>query len=304
MSHRQNSNSWGHAIASPQEVAANQALHASIDSLIENIGDIIGLNQKDKDQGRDIIFTPHRYSSINEYEKQLKTVFKPLSGRDKLDAAINQRTRIIVEEISPYLTGKSLLDIGCGNGLVSHSVSSRFENVLLLDVVNYLSPEIRCPFLAYQEGAPFPIAETFDTVLLLTVLHHAGDPLYLLREAWKATRRRLIIIESVFGADDADLVGHYPLAGKSLQDQMGYAIFVDWFCNRILNDDIPTPYNFTTPSHWLEIFQDERMPIAHTVNLGQDIPGAPELHYLFVLEKPSIESLAAMAAKNSLKREG
>lgn len=286
MKHSQATNYWGHRVASPLEVAANPALHVSIDSLIENISEILGLNQESKAHGQEIVFNPQRCSHVAEYEKKLKSVFKQAAANNKLDAAIRQRTDIIVEEISPFLTGTSLLDIGCGNGLVSYSVSKRFEKILLLDVVNYLSPEIPFPYLAYQEGLPLPVTETFDTALLLTVLHHANNPLYLLREAWKATKRRLIVIESVFGADDAGMTGQYPLAGKSLEEQMGYAVFVDWFCNRVLNDDIPTPYNFTTPSHWLDIFQQEGMPVLHTENLGQDIPAAPELHYLFVLEKP------------------
>jgi hypothetical protein len=62
-------------------------------------------------------------------------------------------------------------------------------------------------------------------------------------------------------------------------------VFVDWLYNRILNDDIPVPYNFTTPEKWSQVFEDGEMRVANTINLGQDIEIAPELHFLFVLER-------------------
>lgn len=284
MIHKEQQNYWGHSIASPQTVALDDALKPSIHDLVDSVGEILGMSEANKIKARDAIFHPHRFDSLRGYESELKAIFTPAMANG-LDAAVRLRSRIIADEIAPYVANGALLDIGCGNGLVSHYLGDRFDKVVLLDIINYVLPEVGFPYFSYLEGAALPVDEPFDTVLLLTVLHHADNPLHLLKEAWKATRKRLIIIESVFGADDENLAGKYALAGKSARDQMNYAIFVDWFCNRVLNDDIPTPYNFTTPANWLEIFHRHGMPVPHVINLGQDIPGAPELHFLFVLEK-------------------
>jgi hypothetical protein len=60
---------------------------------------------------------------------------------------------------------------------------------------------------------------------------------------------------------------------------------VDWFYNRVLHDDVPVPYNFTTPSKWISLFVDNNMPLAAALHFGQDIDIGPEYHILFVLQK-------------------
>jgi SAM-dependent methyltransferase len=138
-----------------------------------------------------------------------------------------------------------------------------------------------------SEGSRLPCdqGEQFDTVLLVAVLHHATNPRDLLRLAWAATRQRLIIIESVIGVRERHHNAEYDLVDSSLEDQIGYAVFIDWFYNRVLHDDVQVPYNFTTPERWKEVFDDEKMDLKQIQFLGQDIKIGPEYHVLFVLEK-------------------
>jgi hypothetical protein len=107
----------------------------------------------------------------------------------------------------------------------------------------------------------------------------------LLKESWKVTKQRLIIIESVFGVHTRSPSAPYELAQLAEPEQIAYAVFVDWLYNRVLHDNIPIPYNFTTPARWLEVFANHAMRVAEVKNLGQDLKIAPELHYMFVLER-------------------
>jgi len=128
----------------------------------------------------------------------------------------------------------------------------------------------------------------FDTVLLLTVLHHSENPVELLKSAWDVTKKKLIIIESVVGVHKEEPQAKYELLNSSDEDQVAFAAFVDWFYNRVLHNDVPVPYNFTTPEQWRSIFSENNMRLAQTIHLGQDIEMGPEYHILFVLEKESV----------------
>ncbi|HWY50887.1 MAG TPA: methyltransferase domain-containing protein [Chthoniobacterales bacterium] len=225
--------------------------------------------------------------NARDYESNLKKLFRRYADPNKLKLAIAQRSEIIFQEVEPLLVGSSLLDIGCGNGLIAQSARKHFQEILLVDVVNYLLPSIDLPFAKYDDGQPLPTERKFDTVLLLTVLHHSFDPLLLLRAAWRAVGKRLLIIESVFGASDDHLAEQYALAGHSEDTQLAYAVYVDWLYNRVLHDDIAVPYNFTRPDRWIQIFGQEGMSKPVCTNLGQDIPIAPELHFLFTFDKQS-----------------
>lgn len=179
--------------------------------------------------------------------------------------------------------GESLLDIGCGNGMIASLVKDRFQQIQLLDVVRYLPPELRLPFKFYKEGDP--INGSYDTVLLLTVLHHSSGPRDLLKLAWAATKKRLIIIESVVGIHSTEPGVNYELVESSDEKQVAYAAFIDWFYNRVLHDDVPVPCNFTTPQEWKSVFAEENMKLVQTSYFGQDIDIGPEYHVLFVLQK-------------------
>jgi hypothetical protein len=151
--------------------------------------------------------------------------------------------------------------------------------------VDYLPKALGLDFEIYTEGYALPVSGLFDTVLLLTVLHHSANPVELLKLAWGATKRRLIIIESVVGVDTAKAGVKYDLVDLSDENQIAYAAFIDWFYNRVLHDDIPVPYNFTTIANWQSTFQQHNMRLTQTIHLGQDIEIGPEYHVLFILEK-------------------
>ena len=279
-------NSWNHEIPSPQRVVGNLRLRPHIESLLGKVADLLGLGPEARRVAIDATFASAETATDDfELERILKQKLVVGCDRSMMQEAIRQRSIIVFNEIESKFRGHSMLDVGCGNGLISHMAKPHFADVQLLDVVNYVSPEVGLPYLAYTEGEVLPVDRKYDTVLLLTVLHHSSNPMTLLKESWKVTNRRLIIIESVFGVYTQSLSAQYVLAEFEESDQISFAVFVDWLYNRVLNDDIPVPYNFTTPDRWQKTFSECGMPLTETQNLGQDIKIAPELHYLFVLDR-------------------
>ncbi len=279
-------NFWKHLIPSPQQAVSNSELKSLIESLLSHIADVLGLSDIARiDAIKTMFEVAENETDELVFEQIVKEKLVGKCDRTKLNLIIQERSSIIYEEIKSHLQGQTLLDIGCGNGLISEMARQNFSEVQLLDVVNYINPDVKLPFMSYHEGENLPVDRMYDTVLLLTVLHHTNDPLTLLKEAWKVTNKRLIIIESIFGVHEKLPNNKYKLADHGDREQIAFAVFVDWLYNRVLHDNIPVPYNFTTPQKWIEIFTQLEMRLVESINLGQDIEIAPELHYLFVLTR-------------------
>jgi SAM-dependent methyltransferase len=283
-------NTWGLEIPTPQTVVLNPELGPYIDRLLTQMLSLCGLD--DRAIVRFKALAEHearvnRYDTRVAYERELKKGLTGMMKTASLDDALNRRAETIKSQIDPYLEGESLLDIGCGNGMIAGLIRERFKEVELVDVVNYLPRQLRrqLSFELYEEGEPLPFDRTFDTVLLLTVLHHSLNPRRLLKQAWNIARKRLIIIESVVRIHSLADNAKYELVNSPDELQIGYAAFIDWFYNRVLHNDVPVPYNFTTPETWERHFKQEQMKVERTIHLGQDIDIGPEYHILFVLQK-------------------
>jgi SAM-dependent methyltransferase len=279
-------NIWKQPIPSPQSVILDATLRPYIYQYLDKVLALFGLSKDaiksfNELAGEEAVL---ERDNVVAYERALKHGLIGLVVPANEDQALNQRAAIIYGQIAPYLCGDSLLDIGCGNGLIADLARGHFKEIQLLDVVRYLPNALHLPFKLYTEGQPL-IDHPFDTVLLLTVLHHSKNPVELLKLAWNATAKHLIIIESVVDVHKAEPSASYELLGLPIEDQIAFAAFVDWFYNRVLHNDVPVPYNFTTPEQWRSIFLENNMRLAQQVHLGQDIDIGPEYHILFVLEK-------------------
>jgi SAM-dependent methyltransferase len=279
---------WKLEIPTPQSVVQNKGLKPYIDALLSSVLSLTGADENAIERFKALAkdkAIEDRDDTRVAYERDLKAGLIGRTNQTRLREAVYRRAVKIKTEIEPFLEGDSLLDIGCGNGMVATLLRGRFREIQLLDVVQYLPPELGLPFKLYKEGESLPVDKSYDTVLLLTVLHHAVDPVELLKLAWGVTRKKLIIIESVVGIHNLPAGATYALVNFPDKDQIAYAAFVDWFYNRVLHDDVPVPYNFTTPEKWISVFTEHHMKLGQVVHLGQDIDIAPEYHVLFVLQR-------------------
>ncbi len=278
-------NVWGLEIPCLHEIFESKELYPLLKSFFLNVKPIFN------------DFTGCSFSSFEDFfvsvasiddEHEIERIFKRNFMGDlvasRLEAAEKMRRDIVCDQIRKHIVGETVLDIGCGNGLIAQSLSDKYS-VSLLDVCNYLHPTVCLPFTAYEEGGFFSSDLYGDTTLLLTVLHHSLNPWHLLRETLNVTGKRIIIIESVFGLHGDPAVLNYKLAQCEEKQQVAFAVFVDWFYNRVVHDDVPVPYNFTTVKQWMGIFEEIGLKMVFSESLGQDIQIVPELHHLFVLEK-------------------
>jgi len=139
------------------------------------------------------------------------------------------KAKHIRKECGRYIVG-SVLDVGSGRGYIAKEISKDNKKVQCLDVKDHNLTDL--PLKIY-DGKKIPFkANSFDTVLVCYVLHHADDPIGLLKECIKVSRRRIIIFE-----DNADSLLTKP---------------VDILFNKLHGVD--TPLNFRNMRQWIEEF--------------------------------------------------
>lgn len=83
--------------------------------------------------------------------------------------------------------GNSLIDLACGDGLMTETFAKHFKRVVGVDASHKHLTEAkkRCPNVEFYESLieDLDINEKFDSVYLLDVLEHVVDPVFLLKKA-------------------------------------------------------------------------------------------------------------------------
>lgn len=101
-----------------------------------------------------------------------------------------------MERFSEYFSNDSrILDVGAGTCNMTHLLQRRGVKTVPLDITDISLVQSIKPVL--YDGSEFPFEDdSFDVVLILTVLHHCSDPECVIREA-RRVAKRVIIIEDV-----------------------------------------------------------------------------------------------------------
>ena len=91
----------------------------------------------------------------------------------------------------------SLLDLGCGSGIIGKEFSRFFNSeVLGLDIIDNRVIEI--PFRRYDgNNLSFLKDNEFDAVLINFVLHHCQNPIDLLKESKRVSKGIIVIYENI-----------------------------------------------------------------------------------------------------------
>jgi len=237
----------------------------------------------------EILTLAQNNNSKEEIEKNTHNYLKEKGvTEEKIAEKLSNRAEIIYNQIKSHLKGKTLLDLGCGDGKVGELISKKDKyQVTLADIYehNYIK-KTKLPFVLHQEN--ILLNEEFDTTLLITVLHHSINPLETLKEAKRLTKKRgrIIVLESVYGIKDESDFGQL-----NSEEQRLTSIFFDHFYNRIIHYEkdpkkkILIPFNHQTPHNWKKIFKKEGLNQINLIVLGIDQPLVPEFHTLHILEK-------------------
>ena len=114
-----------------------------------------------------------------------------------VQALLRRYARAEAAAVTPFVAGRTVLDLGAGEGYVGAEVTALTgARVCSVDVGAFR----RAPgaYVVY-DGARLPFADrAFDTTLALLTLHHCAAPAAVLDEAIRVTRRRLVVTESVY----------------------------------------------------------------------------------------------------------
>jgi len=185
-------------------------------------------------------------------------------------------------QLRDLLVGETVLDLGCGNGLTSAIVRQHGYQPYLTDVLDYRDPQARnLPFapMTSPHRLPYP-GQHFDTGLVFAVLHHvaAADLLPLLGELRRACGR-VIVEEDTYQLPPADSEAAAALrrdtmlrefAALSLDDQLRYLMFIDYFANAITQGlpQMEMPFNFKPVSEWQALFAAQGWVVRQTLVKG------------------------------------
>ena len=112
-----------------------------------------------------------------------------------MEFTLEYRAKIVIKAISPHLSkDKKVLDIGCGNGVVSHEIEKFFNCDLTgTDIFSYLRRDIKFKKMHKEDELDFNDKE-FDTGLLIDTLHHIpfDGQIKIIKEALRVCREVLI----------------------------------------------------------------------------------------------------------------
>lgn len=158
---------------------------------------------------------------------------------------IPRRMRILSEHLARLLpVNASVLDVGCGDGLLDELLLAKRPDLSIRGIEVLIRKQTYRPIELY-DGKSIPFADkSFDAVMLVNVLHHADDPMALLKEAVRVARRAIVL-------KDHTLTGF--LAGPTLR-----------FMDRVSNarHGVALPYHYWTYAEWMEACRQLGLTVA------------------------------------------
>ncbi|WP_196885675.1 class I SAM-dependent methyltransferase [Aureivirga sp. CE67] len=152
-----------------------------------------------------------------------------------------KKANVKLERLSKFYTEKEkILDVGSGNGGLCYLLKNENLEVTSLDIKNKSGFQSVSPII--YNGVNFPFEQkSFDTVQIITVLHHIPDPVNTIKEAQK-TAKRIIIMEDIFESYFQKILTH-------IVDSI-----VNW-------EFIGHPYTNKDDKGWRDVFEDLNLEI-------------------------------------------
>jgi SAM-dependent methyltransferase len=163
-----------------------------------------------------------------------------------------RRVRVLSKELAPLLPPDArVLDVGCGDGLISKLIMDRRPDVKIRGIDVLIRPKSHIPVELFN-GETIPHSDaSFDVVMFVDVLHHTRDPKAVLGEAGRVARHCVLLKDH-----NRDGV----LAGPTLT-------FMDWVGNA--RHGVRLPYNYWSRRQWAEAFAALGLtPVATKTSLG------------------------------------
>ncbi len=176
------------------------------------------------------------------------------------------RSKLIIKQIAPFISkDKKVLDIGCGNGMVSYEIKKYFNcDITGIDTLSYIKKDIFFKKMEEEDKIPFNDKE-FDIGLFITVLHHISfeKQIKIIKEALRVCSEVLVYE----------------------QEPTFRAKVIDYLFNKIFyNKKMHIPLAQRTKEEWGEFFRKNKIDYT---NYDVKRPGwwYPSINFLFCLKK-------------------
>ncbi|MDP6544397.1 MAG: methyltransferase domain-containing protein [Phycisphaerae bacterium] len=128
---------------------------------------------------------------------------------------------------------QKILDVGCGDGHIAKTLADRLGDGCEISGIDVLVRDAPAIPVTRYDGRTMPFGDdSFDTVLLIDVLHHTGDPAALLAEAARVAGGSVIVKDHVC---------------ESRLDKWLLS-FMDWVGNR--PHGVALEYNYLSAAEW------------------------------------------------------
>lgn len=168
-----------------------------------------------------------------------------------------RRVEQLYKHLGRLLTDDSeVLDVGCGDGLISSLIAENRKDINIRGIDVLVRGKTKIPVTEFDgETIPFP-DKSFDAVVFVDVLHHTLDPMKLLREAVRVSKKHIVL---------KDHLRDGFLANATLS-------FMDWVGNK--PHGVVLPYNYWRENQWRTAFEELNLNILAWQN-KLDLYGQP-----------------------------
>jgi SAM-dependent methyltransferase len=166
-------------------------------------------------------------------------------------AVFSRRVLVLAERLARLLPpGPRLLDVGCGDGSIARALADRRPDLAIEGYDVLARPNAAIPVTRF-DGTRLPVPDgAADAVLLVDVLHHAGNAVLLLRECARVAP--IVIVKD-------------HLADSRFQERI--LRFMDWFGNA--PHGVVLPYRYFSTVAWADAVS--RAGLRET--LREEVPG-------------------------------
>lgn len=191
---------------------------------------------------------------------------------ERIAAEVGQKLRS-----SQMMPGATVLDIGCGNGIVAAHLNNQGYQVTCADIDDYRAEVAKTlPFIQINAGQDdyALVKGQWDASLLLYVLHHMPE------------KEQEILLHQIFHSDIHNL-----LIYEDAHDNQDYHADIDGISNIFLQTKdmdsfvVPMPCSYKSTQQWKNLFELIN-PDGNLLKLqrqGKPSSGQKEINHYFVL---------------------